>query len=104
MEACQIAELKFISAGATYYQGRQKSVDTRARQLPKLYRDKAKRIDIKYHNSGGSEVGPVERKLESLGELQCLVLGQFGEGSQNLHDLLEELATVKAQAHSRSIG
>ena len=41
--------------------------------------------------------------MESLGELQCLVLGQFGEASQHVHDLLAKLASLKAQAHSRNI-
>ena len=49
-------------------------------------------------------MGTVERKLESLGELQCLVLGQFGEASQHIHDLLEKIASLKAQSLSRSRG
>ena len=95
--ACQIAELKFISAGATYYRSNQKSVDLRARQLPRLYRDKARKIDQKYNNCEIGVSGPVERKLDSLGELQCLVLGQYGEASLDLHILLEKLSHVKAK-------
>ena len=101
---CQIAELKFISAGATYYRKTEKSVDFRARQLPRLYREKAKKIDQKYNNCQNGNTGPVERKLESLGELQCLVLGQFGEASQDLHILLEKLSHLKAQCVGRSLG
>ena len=103
-EACQIAELKLISAGATYYRGKQKSVDQRAHQLPKLYTDKAKAIDQKFHGASKQHVGPVEQKLNSFGNLQCLVLGQFGEASQHVHHLLNKLSTIKAKAHSRAIG
>ena len=46
----------------------------------------------------------MERKLDSFGELQCLVLGQYSEGSQHLHDLLDRLATLKAESHSHNIG
>ena len=76
----------------------------RAKQLPKLYSDKAKRIDGRYHGTALTEKGPVERKLDSLGDLQSLVLGQFGEGSQQLHGLLEKLANLRAEGQSRSIG
>ena len=103
-DASQVAELKLISAGTTYYRGTQKSVDVRARQLPKLYSDKAKKVDQKFHGSEKQEIGPIERKLQSLGELQCLVLGQFGEGSQHVHALLEKLSHLKAASLSRAIG
>ena len=76
----------------------------RAKQLPKEYRDKAKRIDMRYYGTEKTARGPLEQKLESLGELQCLVLGQFGEASQHTHDLLVKLASLKAQGHSRKIG
>ena len=37
--------VKVISAGATWYHSKEKSVDVRANQLPKLYADKARLID-----------------------------------------------------------
>ena len=43
------------------------------------YSAKARKIDKKYHRVQGTGKEPVKRKQESLGELQHLVLGQFGE-------------------------
>ena len=99
-----IVEFKFISAGATWYRGNKKSVDVRANQLPKLYSDKAKKVDPCFHRTERHQVGPIEQQLNAFGELQCLVLGQFGEGSQHVHDLLQVLATLKSEALSRSTG
>ena len=66
-QACQVAELKFISAGTSWYRKKEKSVDTRAKQLPREYKTKAKRIDSKYHYTDYTSKGPLERKLDSLG-------------------------------------
>ena len=55
------------------------SVDIRTRQLPRLYRKKSRRIDQKYHNAGRGDTGAVERKLESLLELWCLIWASLGK-------------------------
>ena len=68
------------------------------------YVNKAKKVDQRFHGVARHQVGPIERKLASLGDLQCLVLGQFGEASQHVHDLLHKLATLKAQSVGRAIG
>ena len=79
-------------------------MDVRANQLPKLYSDKAKKVDQRFHGTERHQVGPIEQQLNAFGELQSLVLGQFGEGSQHVHDLLQALATLKAEALSHSTG
>ena len=56
--------------------------------------------DQRFHGTERHQIGLVEVKLNSYGDLQCLVLGQFGEGSQHVHDL----ASQKAATHSRSLG
>ena len=92
----QLAELKCISAGVTWYQSRQKAVDQRAHGLPKLYLDKAQKIDRKYCHTEVGHVGPLQQRLESFGKLLCLVAGQYGEVSQDFHTLLKDLAASKA--------
>ena len=37
-------------------------------------------------------VGPVESKLVSMGKIKGLVVGAFGEASEGLHDLVDQLA------------
>ena len=89
----QLAEIKVLSAGATWYQLKQTSVDQRARSLPKMYLDKAKKIDRKYCGSNQNQ----EQRLKGFGDLICLVAGQYGEVSQYFHDLLAKLSVT---AHS----
>ena len=48
------------------------------------------------------EVGPLVQRLETWGELQGLVVGQFGEGSQHLHKLLKVLAEAKVLSDARA--
>ena len=99
-----LAELKYISAGLTYYNTTQKQVDIRARGLPKEYTRKCKTIDQKYNGIGKDEVGPLEQQLWEFGDLKGLVVGQYGEGSQDLHDLIEQIASSKAIFMAQSSG
>ena len=69
----QLAEIKCISAGLTYYHGRGKSVDDRANQLPAIYITKAKKIDRKYCGVAEDEIGPLQQRLINFGELQSLI-------------------------------
>ena len=41
---------------------------------------------------------PVERKLLQYGEMFGLVVGAYGEGSQDLHELVQNLAECKVMA------
>ena len=82
-----LAELKCISAGLTWNQSQQKVVDQKAKQIPNLYRNKARKINTKYYATTAGHVGPLEQQLRGFGDMLCLVAGQYGEISQDLHDL-----------------
>ena len=92
-----LAELKCISAGLTWYQSQQKAVDLKAKQIPNLYKNKARKIDTKYRGTTAGQVGPLEQRLQGFGNILCLVAGQYGDISQDFHDLLKKLASTKAQ-------
>ena len=95
-----------LSAGATYYGSGtgDRSVDTRAKQLPRIYREKAKNIDRTYCGSADGQVGPVQRRLDEFGDLGCFVVGQFGEGSHDLHQFLIKCANEKSKRLATSTG
>ena len=102
-----LAELKVISAGPTRYYtrgNREKAVDARAKTLPREYRNKLGALDIKYHGVPKGQLGPLAQRLETWGELQGLVVGQFGEGSQDLHKLIRNLAEAKVLYMARASG
>ena len=61
-----------------------------------MYLDKAQHIDRKYCHTNPRHVGPLQQRLESFGQLICLVAGQYGEVSQDFHSLLKNLAASKA--------
>ena len=92
-----LAELKCISAGLTWYQSQQKAMDQKAKQVPNVYLNKARKIDTKYNGTTAGQVGPLEQRLRGFSDILCLVAGQYGEISQDLHDLLKKLASTKAQ-------
>ena len=71
-------------------------LDKKAKDIPKLYLDKARTIDRKYCGYQAGQVGPLEQRLQGFGEIQCIVAGQYGEVSQHTHDLLRKLASCKA--------
>ena len=41
------------------------------------------------------QVGPVEAKLHSLGQVRGVVFGAFGEASRPVHDLVDFIATSR---------
>ena len=41
--------------------------------------------------------GPVETKLGSMGEVKGVVVGAFGEGSEDLHSLIHHLAISRVR-------
>ena len=94
-----------ISSSSTRYRPTQqrRAVDVRAGQLPREYLQKARAADRRDGVPDG-EVGRVERKLVSLGEVQGLVAGQFGEVSEATHALLDALATQRVRVAGPSVG
>ena len=59
-----------------------------------MYSTQVRKIDSKYHDSAAVHVGPLE---QGFGEILCLVVGQYGEISQDLRDLLKQLVSAKAK-------
>ena len=91
-----LAELKTLSCGPTRYplhaRPDLRAVDRRARELPAEYRRKARETDRVYGRVPEGIKGPVENKLDEFGDLLCLVVGAFGEVSEDLHYLINTLA------------
>ena len=87
-KADRLAELKVINCCPSRYPpGRSdKAVDRRAGLLQGEYRLKARNADRVYGGFVGVNYGPVERKLMQFGEVLGLVIGAFGEGSEDLHN------------------
>ena len=83
-------ELKVISASQSRYKPswEQRAVDVRAGRLQAEYVGKARVSDTRHHGTGEGEVGPVQQKLLSLGDVRGLVFGNFGEASQDCHTLV----------------
>ena len=54
-------------------------------------------MDRQYGGVEEGIVGPVQRKLEGFGEIKGLVFGAFGEGSEDVHTLVQSLASSRAR-------
>ena len=52
----------------------------------------------------GGWVGPLVRRLQSFGELQTFVVGNWGEGSEDLHALVQTCAEARVAQICRSTG
>ena len=93
--ASRLAELKVLNCCPSRYSlsDKGKAVDKRARLLQGEYKRKARNADQVYggHNDP-DHAGPVERKLLQFGEVFGLVVGAFGEASEDLHLLIQHLA------------
>ena len=99
----RLHELKIISSSKTRYnphrQGQEatRAVDKRANELTNEYIMKARNTDQKYCGTPRDTIGPVETKLGTLGAIRGLVVGAFGEGSDDLHALIHHLATSRVR-------
>ena len=69
-----------------------KAVDRRARVLTEEYTKKARDVDRVYGGVAEGTVGRVQRKLIDFGEVRGLVFGAFGECSEGVHELVQQLA------------
>ena len=57
-----------------------------------------------YCGTAQGTVGPVELKLGSLGKVQGIVVGAFGEGSDDLHSLIHHLAESRVRVAGPQLG
>ena len=91
-------EVKVISCSRSRYKPSwtRRAVDVRATQLPGEYLAKARAADRRQGTPEG-QVGRVEEKLVSLGEVRGVVAGQWGEVSEDVHSLLDAMATSRGQ-------
>ena len=99
----RLHELKIISSSKTRYaprrQGQEatRAVDKRASELHNEYVLKARNTDHQYCGTAPGTTGPVETKLGTLGEVKGVVVGAFGEGSDDLHSLIHHLAISRVR-------
>ena len=77
-------------------------MDRRAGVLPADYKSKLTAIDRQCYNIARGVTGPLVQRLESLGELLCLVVGAFGEVSKDLERSIKAIAESKAIYLSRA--
>ena len=86
------------------YTRRKFGVERRVIPLPGEYSTPLAKLDRKYHGVAVGQVGPLQRRLQEYGNLVCLVMGTFQEGSKDLHSLLETLADHKLRAKGLARG
>ena len=92
-------EIKVISCNQTRYKPtlETRAVDKRADQLHQEYVDKAKNVDQKFGGAQPGEVGRrVEAKLSTFPKVEGLVFGNWCEGSEAVHALIESIASNRA--------
>ena len=101
-----LAELKTIGAVCSRYPrgNRNKAVERRAGLLQGEYVRKVARVDQQVLGTPRGEVGPLQRKLESFGDILGLVVGAFGEGSADLHDLVHTMARSRLRVQGLAEG
>ena len=101
-----LAELKFISAGVSWFPRgtKGKGTDRRAAGLPQLYKRKLIPFDSKYHNTQLGQTGPLVRRIESYGKLEGLVVGPWAECSKDLHSLVKVMGENKVAVQARATG
>ena len=81
-----------------------RAVDKRAGELNAEYLAKAKHTDQTYCGTPRDVIGPVELKLGSLGRVHGIVVGAFGEGSDDLHSLLHHRAVSRVRYAGPQVG
>ena len=101
-----LAELKVISAGTTWHPrgAPGTGVERRAATLAPHYRRELAKYDRRFHNTREGDVGPLVSLLLSFGKLEGLVVGPWGNGSKDLHDLVRTLAESRVANRVRGRG
>ena len=65
---------------------------------------KARQTDQIYCGTAQGTVGPEERKLGSLGKVYGIVVGAFGEASDDVHSLIHHLAVSRVRYAGPQVG
>ena len=76
-------------------------VDVRAMQVAGEYETSAKRLDRQHHSS---DDGPVLAVLRGYPPVRGLVVGAYGEASDDVHALLKLTAAKKAETAFKEMG
>ena len=106
----RLHKIKIISSSKTRYnphhqdQEAPRAVDTRAGKLTQEYLAKARNTDQKYWDTAPGTTGPVETKLGTMGAVQGIVVGAFGEGSDALHTLIHHLVVSRVRVAWPQLG
>ena len=74
-----------------------RAVDRRAGLLTQEYTRKARTVDRLYGGTQEGEVGRVESRLQSYGRVRGLVFGAWGEASEDVHALVQALASSRQE-------
>ena len=97
----QLFELKVASSCATRYPRNPKpedrAVDRRSNLLQGEYAAKARRAERNYGNTAPGQVGRMEQKLLNFGRIRGLVVGAWGEISEDFKQLLQVMADKKME-------
>ena len=94
-----LAELKIISCCKTWYApgagNRVRATNKRAQGLQAIYKNKARSLDQTISGTTEGQRGPVERRLDEFGPLIGLCFGAWGEGSNDVHMMVDKLANSR---------
>ena len=107
-----LADVKTASCCKTHYHParfrngiRHDAVRVRQQKVHGDYKAKANKADEEFNNfTGPRHTGPVATRLSSFGRIKGLVCGAFGEGSSDLHDLCEQMASSSVGRSSCELG
>jgi len=101
-----LADIKTLAPGAIYVSCDAESahaVARRQKEVKREYFKKAEKLDRKFHNTPPGTVGPFSRVLRDYGvqgEVLGLVVGAFGEVSQDVHHLRDVVAEKLVEIHT----
>ena len=94
-----LAEVKVIGCCHSHYgpllNGGGSAVQAYADKQTGAYTTKARMADRDFVGTPAGEVGPVETRLNSYGEVKGLVFGAFGEASEAVHEFVKMVADAE---------
>ena len=102
----RLAELKVLNCCPTryHYGDTKRAVERRAGSLQSEYNKKAKDTDLEYCGTVQGEAGPVQTKLKQFEDIKGLVVGAFGEGSKDLHEMVQTISENRIKSIGLSRG